>query len=152
MATGPNPTTTTRPPPSCEDTDLTTACVMEYFAEAWTTGPRPKRLWRVRFELPDETFGRPLYPKEASAVAMTHDGKTALFGFRDGDVVARDILTGSTSPRRGGFVGIRGAVSRRAAITRDFACDCRHRSLQALRDAVKRLLAAETARDLLAVL
>ena len=65
-------------------------CMTEEFVEVWRLAPgAPQRKWQSRlplFEKPYETWES----KAASgAIAFTHDGKYALFGYEDGDIVIR---------------------------------------------------------------
>ncbi len=79
----------------CAEHDRFAPCVMEYFAEVWTVEAKPRRLWTTRFNRALPTLRRWPFPKEATAVGITHDGKGALFGFRDGDVIVADVATGA---------------------------------------------------------
>lgn len=79
----------------CAENDREGRCVMEYFAEVWTVEATPRRLWTTRFDRAIPTNRPWPFPKEATAVALTHDGKGALFGFRDGDVIVANVASGA---------------------------------------------------------
>ena len=79
----------------CAENDREARCVMEYFVEVWTVAAQPRRLWTTRLDRAIPTKRPWPFPKEATAVALTHDGRGALLGFRDGDVIVADVATGA---------------------------------------------------------
>lgn len=68
-------------------------CIREYFAEVWTLGAKPRRLWQERFDSSRTRLGRswPLSRIPSSPIAFTPDGSQVLFGFDDGDILVRSV-------------------------------------------------------------
>jgi hypothetical protein len=67
-------------------------CDDEYFAELWTLGAKPQRLWRHRYA--GEPTAMPTWPKSkiASApIAFSHDGRHVLLGFDDGEIIIQSV-------------------------------------------------------------
>ena len=66
------------------------ACMTEEFVEVWRLAPgAPRRQWQSRLPLFDQPYETWESKAASGAIAFTHDGKYALFGYEDGDIVIR---------------------------------------------------------------